>query len=51
MPSEKATRMAIWFGRLLVDLLEFQMKQPLKAKKRGRPFKISLFRRICEDLL
>jgi putative transposase len=36
----RATRTGRPFGSEdFVDLLEFQMKQPLKAKKRGRPFK------------
>jgi putative transposase len=36
----RATRTGRPFGSEdFVDLLEFQMKQPLNAKKRGRPFK------------
>lgn len=36
----RATRTGRPFGSEdFVNLLEFQMKQPLKAKKRGRPFK------------
>jgi putative transposase len=36
----RATRTGRPFGSEdFVDLLEFQLKQPLKAKKRGRPFK------------
>jgi len=36
----RATRTGRPFGsEVFVDLLEFQMNQPLKAKKRGRPFK------------
>ncbi len=36
----KATRTGRPFGsESFVDLLEFQLKQPLKAKKRGRPYK------------
>lgn len=36
----KATRTGRPFGsESFVDLLEFQLQQPLKAKKRGRPYK------------
>ena len=38
----KATRTGRPFGSEdFVDLLEFQLKQPLKAKKRGRPYKLN----------
>jgi putative transposase len=38
----KATRTGRPFGSEdFVDLLEFQLKQPLKANKRGRPYKIN----------
>ncbi|RII31168.1 MAG: transposase [Geobacter sp.] len=38
----RATRTGRPFGsESFVDLLEFQLQQPLKAKKRGRPYKIN----------
>ena len=38
----KATRTGRPFGSEdFVDLLEFQLKQPLKEKKRGRPYKLN----------
>jgi putative transposase len=43
--TDKAIRRATRTGRPFgsenfVDMLEFQLKQPLKAKRRGRPYKI-----------
>jgi putative transposase len=38
----KATRTGRPFGsESFVDLLEFQLKQPLKARRKGRPYKTS----------